>query len=131
MKCHSAKFSLARGAIVPRVTNNSLTFWEVAANRLVQNLLQRVEQLASLAEKQFTVSTLDGHQTTSVAQRGGGVEFKARALEKRIDQFFSCGTRLTHKKVIRELVILAQVDPPFTSEVRTKGSRTDGLTISF
>ena len=47
---HRAKLGLARCAIIVCVAHDALTLWQVASDRLVEDLLQSVKELAALVQ---------------------------------------------------------------------------------
>src|SRR6185436_10990650 len=83
---HGAQLSFARGPIVIRIADNALAFWQVSPKRLIQNLLQRVEQFATLIQQQGIIRAIDGKQATLGRLSSRRVQIKMGVAEDGVSQ---------------------------------------------
>src|SRR5207237_167471 len=74
---HSAQFRFASRTIIVCVANDSLALGQRPAERLIQDLLKRIEQLATLVQKEAAVRALDRHQTPRIRVANCRPEVKA------------------------------------------------------
>src|SRR5437867_10669379 len=86
---HCAQLRFSSRAIIVCVTNYSLALGQRPSERLIQNLLERIEQLAALIQKDAAIGALDRNQATEIRVEDCRPKVEARPQQNRLNQFLN------------------------------------------
>src|SRR5574341_321476 len=96
MMGHRSQFCFPRRAIIVGVTNDPMALRQFASEGLVQDLLQRVQQLTPLIKQQSIVGAINRQQTSLVGLFRRRVQIEARTAKDRVGQVFDPRIDLVH-----------------------------------